>query len=329
MENTDISLALSTTMLARKFGLNRAWLLSFLLEHGYLVKGAKKHELTDKGCRAGGRYCYKSAIEWWPVWPCEFIAEIDVRRESGVYTNACLNSLKRQATASVNQMGEEEIEVCSQILRGRKMLENARELDVYTHRHTNMHRAKIIMACEELYAQMPLAQLGASSALSVIDYGCGQGLASMAFMEYLRTGSIDSSIAKLALIEPSSVALQRATSYFSGNVVSINKAFDNLDERDLETDDSHIKLHLLSNVLDMGGSHFDAASLAMKIARSQRGINYFVCVGVMEAGKLNAFMRSFPGHTAISSHVGEIHNPSTHPGSKPWQVVWNLFKVEL
>ena len=47
-------------------------------------------------------------------------------------------------------------------------------------------------------------------------------------------------------------------------------------EADLATYEGSVKFHIFSNILDI--SDFDLQSLCRKIASTQKGINYFVCV---------------------------------------------------
>ena len=48
-----------------------------------------------------------------------------------------------------------------------------------------------------------------------IDWGCGQGMASMTLLEYLNDNKISQSISQITLIEPSQIALKRASLHVS------------------------------------------------------------------------------------------------------------------
>jgi hypothetical protein len=72
----------------------------------------------------------------------------------------------------------------------------------------------------------------------------------------------------------------------SSDVYCVNKLLDNVVETDLKTCNKSIKIHLFSNILDMGDTHFNLQKLANTILQSQSGINYFVCVSALNKDKL-------------------------------------------
>ena len=103
--------------------------------------------------------------------------------------------------------------------------------------------------------------------VEIIDYGCGQGLASFLFLEEFYS-DFKKGISKIKLIEPSSLALKRAriiSQRYSPNIVHINKKLDDLETKDLETDQSLWKIHLFSNILDV--NNFDVDKLFNKIKK--------------------------------------------------------------
>ena len=112
----------------------------------------------------------------------------------------------------------------------------------------------------------------------IFDYGCGQGLATLLLLEKI-TG-LEGSIEDVTLIEPSHIALQRA-SYIIGcklpetNIHSINKKLDDLEEDELQIDTGKMNLHLFSNILDIEG--FDQFGLFNKILKNG-GTHYFIAV---------------------------------------------------
>ncbi len=118
-----------------------------------------------------------------------------------------------------------------------------------------------------------------SGDVEIIDYGCRDGLASMLFLDKFYSG-FKKCLSKIKLIEPSSLALNRAKKvlqYYSPNtkIVDINKKLDDLDTKDLETDKNLGKIHLFSNILDIDG--FDIAKLFNRIIKN-KGHHRFLAV---------------------------------------------------
>ena len=73
---------------------------------------------------------------------------------------------------------------------------------------------------------------------------------------------------------------------------AINKDIDSLKHSDLVIDNSHITLHLFSNILDVEFFKLDRNFLE-KISNSQNGLNYFICVSPNINDKRNAKLDIF------------------------------------
>jgi hypothetical protein len=124
-----------------------------------------------------------------------------------------------------------------------------------------------------------------NSQIEIIDYGCGQALATNVLYDFMLQNNKNLHIDKVTLIEPSIRALNRGIlhlNYFIDHknqqtkIVKINKPLDEITENDLKTSEENIKIHLMSNIIDVVG--FDYISLSNKIKQSQKGVNIFICV---------------------------------------------------
>jgi hypothetical protein len=329
MENkNNPTTLLSTSEVARKNNISRDSLFDYLLSNSYLNKKNGRHVLTDKGLQIGGSYveCAKGT---WPVWSDNNIDAIIKSIEWPVGIIGNFSTMQMKASERLRSSNVDKNILHRQLMHGTKILVSQEELDAYICMLGAMHEGKLIRAYEELHDCENLIRLTSGKNIQIIDYACGQGLASMLLIEFLKNKRVDYHISKAILVEPSKLALEGCASRFTGNTVKINKKFDDLLKQDILTTESCTKFHLFSNILDMGNEHFVPKMLADKIINSQKGTNYFVCVSALEKGKLNDFMHYFDQHSLISSVVGQIENPSSFPGAKPWQVVWNIFKVEL
>ena len=74
--------------------------------------------------------------------------------------------------------------------------------------------------------------------VEIVDYGCGQGLATLCYHDYLQEHNKEQKVKRIILIEPSSMALSRAELlcsrfYPDVEIIAINKQFDELTKEDL------------------------------------------------------------------------------------------------
>jgi hypothetical protein len=168
-------------------------------------------------------------------------------------------------------------ELYEEIERGEKQLETEPELMYYLHAFGKMHKAKLNYAFEHLpetFFEIP--------EINIIDYGCGQAVATMCYADFLRKQGYEQKIRRVTLIEPSEAALKRAALHVSvffpdAEIVTINKGFDDLKTKDIVCDEDVPTLHLLSNVLDM--ECFSLAAFMRLLNKTIGPSNMFVCVG--------------------------------------------------
>ncbi|WP_181307527.1 hypothetical protein [Rufibacter sp. XAAS-G3-1] len=212
--------------------------------------------------------------------------------------------------------------------RGVKILTEENQLYAYLNSYGNMHYQKIISSLESL------PQAFFDKEISIIDWACGQGMATISFLDYLNNQGIQQKIKDITLIEPSGIALKRASLHVkkydeSFNVLTINKDIDSLHSSDFLPNQESVKLHLFSNVLDM--EVFQLSNLLELIKNSFDGENYFICaspfVNDLKTERINSFVRYFStleGYTLIESisHRGcEWYNN--------WTRVIRVFHVNL
>lgn len=174
--------------------------------------------------------------------------------------------------------------------RGVKILELEEELFEYMKRFGNMHKAKILSAFDEQFPQ------DFSKKVNIIDWGCGQGIASMIFFEKYSHENINC----ITLIEPSEIALKRAALHCKKYcpeipVKTICKKLDDLTQDDFNIPQSEITIHLFSNVLDI--DDYSQSHLIELIEQIQIAQNYFVCVSpyidAIKTERLESFSRYF------------------------------------
>lgn len=134
---------------------------------------------------------------------------------------------------------------------GVKLLENDDELAQYLCAYGKMHKEKIDLALCSI--KEPLSVF--TRDITIIDWGCGQGLASICFFDYLRVLGIAHKVNKVVLIEPSGPALNRAQEhlikYIDGDKITpVNKYINDVTKNDISETRGFV-IHFFSNILDI------------------------------------------------------------------------------
>ncbi len=160
--------------------------------------------------------------------------------------------------------------------RGVEILETDARLNDYLVAYGEMHVAKLLRF-------LPSLPFTGMSALALVDWGCGQGLAASVVLEYLRAKFPDVSVVCVRLVEISQAARNRASEIVS--------RYENAhDVRDYTWDISYLShgglelppgvpvLHVFSNILDVGG--IDSEALSSLVCETSTGRDsYMLCVG--------------------------------------------------
>ena len=174
--------------------------------------------------------------------------------------------------------------------RGVKQLETENQLFAYIYSFGKMHYAKLNSAISNLPDEI--------NSHNLVDWGCGQGLASIAFLEYLTGKSKLNLCNDVILIEPSILALKRASLHVnitSKRIITINKDLDSLEKTDFPAASSKSNIHLFSNILDI--ELFSLSKLTELINSSFTGINYFVItspyVNETKTARIDSFVNQF------------------------------------
>lgn len=188
--------------------------------------------------------------------------------------------------------------------RGTKILESESELFSYTYRFWNMHRAKLEGALSLLEVD------SFKGDINLIDWGCGQGVASLTFFEEFGVKNIKS----CTLIEPSSFAIKRAAlhvSLYDEKIIikTICKELDFVKSLDLP-ESNGITVHLFSNILDI--ETYDQNLLTDLISENSKGVNFFICVSPYidekKSYKVDCFKRYFMKNFETFQLIGENQN---------------------
>jgi hypothetical protein len=164
--------------------------------------------------------------------------------------------------------------------RGVDVLDSEPLLQMYIYAFGKMHKAKLQYAFEHMHKNTVKY-----SEVEIVDYGCGQGLATICYHDYLQEHNIGQKVKRIILIEPSSMALSRAellcARFFpEAEIIAINKQFDNLAKEDLNLSSEIPTIHLLSNILDV--ESYDLQHFSQIVKEQSVGDNEYVIVSPIQ-----------------------------------------------
>lgn len=186
-------------------------------------------------------------------------------------------------------------EIFHSLGRGVSILQQEEQLYSYMSSYGLMHKAKLIST----FSHFPFEDIK-ESGIEIYDWSCGQGMASMVLLEFIRDHNVHVAINRITLIEPSEIALKRASlhvKHFDSEVKikTVLKDMDSLSLNDLRCENDCIKLHLFSNILDVEA--FSMQQLLDLIKQTFDGLNYFVCVSPyindVKTARIDSFVNSF------------------------------------
>ena len=185
-----------------------------------------------------------------------------------------IHALSRKYIMSLSQ--ELQNELFDELNHGVELIDSEPLMQEYLFSFGQMHRAKLRLAFEHIDKEV-----WAHESLSIIDYGCGQGIATMCLVDYLREKGFDvSRIRSVRLIEPSALCLDRAELHVhqflpDAKITPIPKFLNDLTAQDVASDGA-CALHLFSNILDIEAVDLDLLTSLLN------GVDYpaaeFICV---------------------------------------------------
>jgi len=241
-------------------------------------------------------------------------------------TNLTFDKIRQVSVVYINSISHSS-ELHNNLNRGTKIIDNSDELCQYLFSFGKMHKAKLYSAFDEVICKLN------NQTINIIDWGCGQALATTLLIDYINEKDLNINISNITLIEPSHLALSRGLLYIDilqkdkkSNIKAINKDIDSLAKNDLIFNNDNTTLHLFSNILDVEFFRLDKEFLN-KISSSQNRLNYFICVSPnihsYRNSRLNLFYNHFNNNfetSLISSRDSDIMNYKRYE---------KIFKVNL
>jgi hypothetical protein len=220
--------------------------------------------------------------------------------------------------------------------RGVALLNGDKELEQYIYSFGNMHIAKLKSAFQFLIT--PNNFRHSTEQIEIFDWGCGQGLGSIALIDQLKIHkSKNGLIDKITLIEPGTDALKRAALHASlalkseSKINPINKYIDTtLNDKDLTNKKHSIKIHIFSNIIDV--NEVDADLINELITGKMSGVNYIVCVGPRFGDSKDRKMKYFADSFKYCNDFKIISNREDGQGwnhHKTWTRKEIILKINL
>lgn len=175
--------------------------------------------------------------------------------------------------------------------RGVDVLDSEPLLQMYIYSFGKMHNAKLQYAFEHLQENVVKYK-----EIEIVDYGCGQGLATICYHDFLLEHNPNQTVKRITLIEPSLMALSRAELLCSrffpyAEVVALNKHFDELTKADLILSSKIPTFHLFSNILDV--ESYDLSHFSQLVKGQSVGDNEYVIVSPMQNNQRVQRLKAF------------------------------------
>jgi len=224
-----------------------------------------------------------------------------------------IENLSFQKIIDIAQQGlpfEKRAKPWSFINHGVGLLHKEDDLNCYLAAYGIMHEEKIRIALSSINNPQQVF----SNDLAIIDWGCGQGLATVCLFDFFKENNILlNNIQRVILIEPSLKAITRAkvnvNAYLKDEtkITTVNKYLNDVNESDILNTQS-ITLHFFSNILDIDS--VDLEKLAELVEENIDGEHYFFCVGPLntESTRIEEFAKNFniPQGQVIKKSHGKL-----------------------
>lgn len=230
--------------------------------------------------------------------------------EISAIQNISFDSIRNIAKTYIMSLPDRDrIDLFNSLNHGVNLLETDAQMKCYLFSFGKMHQAKINEVLENNQVSRQIAIDFHNTDIQIIDWGCGQGLATACLFDYFKKKDIHIDfVKKVVLIEPSKAALERAfihvNAYLSkeNTIVSINKLLDDVSENDIVSKQP-ITIHLFSNILDIPS--IDLQLLSNKIKKNLSGKHYFFCWGPLNQGntRIDSFWSYFIEADAVFANA--------------------------
>lgn len=219
---------------------------------------------------------------------------------------------------------------------GTAVLKTEEQCCAYMSAYGPMHRHKLMRALDE--KEFPYSDL--TGGIEIYDWGCGQGIGTMAVIEKLRQHNMLRKLCKVVLEEPSNVARDRAVIHvkkaledYNADVIAVSKYLpsDNGDNSNCITSinvEQPTAIHIFSNILDIEAVSLKGVS---KMITSSGQKHIVLCIGPANRNESRIFsFRNYfvENRIHIFTNFRET-NFGLHPNRKAYGCLINSFSYCL
>ena len=189
--------------------------------------------------------------------------------------------------------------------RGVDVLDSEPLLQMYIYSFGKMHNAKL----QHAFNHIQEAVIN-NNQIEIVDYGCGQGLASLCYHDFIKKHNSQQKVTRITLIEPSPLALSRgellcSIFYPDAEIVAVNKVFDDLIADDIRVSPDMLTLHLFSNILDI--ESYNIRHLLQTISKLPSKKNEYVIVSpiqnILRTQRLKLFAANLRGSIYYENYL--------------------------
>lgn len=182
-----------------------------------------------------------------------------------------------KAKADVKKLSKvEQLKLKDELDHGAHCLTTKKQLKMYLASYGEIHQAKL-MRC---YRNIP-SKVWCESQITIVDYGCGQGIAEIVFADFLSSKWIEYNFVKdIILIDPSRICLMQSVEFLSSvyrdsDIIGIQKNDKQIREDDLMPK-SNTVIHILSNIVDL--DNFQGNRILSLLNEDKKHNNIIICV---------------------------------------------------
>ncbi|MGJ1417793.1 DEAD/DEAH box helicase [Sphingobacterium multivorum] len=240
-------------------------------------------------------------------------------------TRVDFNAIRNISVREIQRLDQEEKDrLWSELERGVLILDSDEHLCQYMFSFGPMHQAKLLDA----FAYLPKEAF--SCDIRIIDWGCGQGMGTINFLDHIRKNGTQNNVKQITLIEPSVSALNRAKLhvdlYFdetdSVQIETIQSYFEQVTTEQIASHNDLRTIHIFSNILDV--AQIDLKHLASLVANNDID-SYLVCVGPLNPTnhRIDAFLNYFDVDRGELLHEYKAYNFR----DKKWTNKTKIFKL--
>jgi hypothetical protein len=235
------------------------------------------------------------------------------------------NTFEAIRKISVDQSDSDDT-VFKSLSRGVAVLTEEKQLYAYMKSYGAMHFAKLNSSFPKLPSDL------FNQDIDIIDWGCGQAMATMTLVDYLLKNNIYSDLKNVILIEPSEIALKRASLHTqklikSAIIHTVHKDIDAVSHYDLSALSHKTKIHLFSNILDV--DLFSLSKLLSLIDNCCSGENYFICaspyINDTKTSRIDSFVDYFRNKGSFEEYL--YVNSKSGEWDRNWTRVLRVFKT--